>query len=256
MAPRIYNPWFEAQGIDAVVVPMGIRAEDYESSLPALFRITNLHGALVTMPHKPMTAGLVDSLSDAARVAGACNAIRREPDGKLLGDLFDGLGFVRALRRRAFEFEGAGCMVVGSGGVGSAIACALAAEGVASIRVHDAAVASAEALATRLKANFPGVAIRTGQGDPDGHDLIVNATPLGSRATDPLPFATDGLSPATWVGDVVMTVRSTSLLEAADARGCPTITGLEMLLEQIPVYLEFFGFSAATPEEIRAVAGM
>jgi len=59
-APMIYNPWFEKQGIDAVVVPMGVRPEDYPTSLTSIFRFSNLRGALVTMPHKVTTVGLMD----------------------------------------------------------------------------------------------------------------------------------------------------------------------------------------------------
>src|SRR5438477_5839862 len=73
-APLIYNPWFEKTGIDAVVVPMGVKAEDYPVFLKALSRLTNVHGALVTMPHKVTTVGLVDEVSTAVKVAGSCNA--------------------------------------------------------------------------------------------------------------------------------------------------------------------------------------
>src|ERR1700710_2727724 len=86
-APMIYNPWFEAKGIAAAVVPMGVRPEDYAGLLRDLFRVTNMHGALVTMPHKVATAGLVDELTTTARIAGACNAVLRRVDGTLLGDM-------------------------------------------------------------------------------------------------------------------------------------------------------------------------
>ena len=121
-APMIYNPWFEKRGVDAVVIPMGCRSEDYAAFLPLVFRLSNIAGALVTMPHKVTTVGLVDEVTPTARVAGACNAVRREPDGRLLGDMFDGEGFVRGVRRKGRALEGARALVVGSGGVGSAIA--------------------------------------------------------------------------------------------------------------------------------------
>ena len=98
-APMIYNPWFESQGIDAVVVPMGVKPEDYASSLKSIFRFTNLRGALVTMPHKVVTNSLVDEVTPTGRIAGACNAILLRPDGTLLGDQFDGAGFVRGVQR-------------------------------------------------------------------------------------------------------------------------------------------------------------
>src|SRR5437870_4843767 len=88
-APMIYNPYFEKHGIDAVVVPMGITAEHYTEVLRATFRLTNIHGALITMPHKITTISLVDEISTTARIAGSCNAVLRRLNGSLLGDMFD-----------------------------------------------------------------------------------------------------------------------------------------------------------------------
>jgi shikimate dehydrogenase len=121
-APMIYNPYFEKIGVDAVVMPMGVRAEDYPDVLKAVFRLTNIRGALVTMPHKVTTVALMDEVSTTARIAGACNAILRRPDGALAGDMFDGEGFVRGVARKGRTMKGASALVVGSGGVGSAIA--------------------------------------------------------------------------------------------------------------------------------------
>src|SRR6185312_637723 len=91
-APLIYNPWFESRGIDAVVMPMGVRADDYAAFLRPLFRLSNIRGALVTMPHKVSTVALLDEVSVGVRIAGSCNAILRRPDGSLYGDMFDGVG--------------------------------------------------------------------------------------------------------------------------------------------------------------------
>ncbi len=66
-APLIYNPWFERNGIDAVVVPMGCKAEDYAAFLRPFFRLTNVRGALITMPHKVSTVALLDEVSTAVR---------------------------------------------------------------------------------------------------------------------------------------------------------------------------------------------
>ena len=99
-APTIYNPYFERAGIDAVVVPMGCREEHYPAFLRAVFTLENIRGALITMPHKMSTVSLLDVRSPAVEIAGACNAVRRDADGRLVGDLFDGEGFVRGLRRK------------------------------------------------------------------------------------------------------------------------------------------------------------
>lgn len=253
-APMIYNPYFEDAGIDAVVVPMGVQAEDYPSVLPELFKLMNLRGALITMPHKVTTVSLVDEVTPTAQIAGAANAILKREDGTLLGDQFDGTGFVRGVKRKGRRLEGASALVVGSGGVGSAIAASLAAEGVARLGVFDAYAAPADALAARLRAHYGELEVTTGSNDPAGYDLVVNATPLGMNDGDPLPLDVDRLDTGTFVGEVVMKEAITPFLRAAQERGCETQVGVDMLFEQIPAYLEFFGFGSATPDQLRAVA--
>jgi shikimate dehydrogenase len=253
-APMIYNPWFEAKGIEAVVVPMGVQAKDYEALLKPLFRITNLHGALVTMPHKVTTTRLVDELTTTAQIAGACNAVLRRSDGSLLGDMFDGTGFVRGMERKGRRVSGARALVVGCGGVGSAIAASLAAAGLGEIALFDATPGSAEALGGRLRSHYPALGVTTGSNDPDGFDIVINATPLGMKPGDPLPVDVDRITAATFVGEVVMKEEFTPLLRAAMAKGCPVQVGTDMLFEMIPAYLEFFGFGTSTPEELRGLA--
>jgi shikimate dehydrogenase len=253
-APLIYNPWFESKGIDAVVVPMGVKAEDFPAALASLRKFTNLHGALVTMPHKVSVVGMVDEASTAVKIAGSCNALLLRPDGKLVGDMFDGAGFVRGVIRKGLKLAGASCLVVGAGGVGSAIAASLAAEGPAAMTLFDTNAAAAEGLAARLREHYPAIRVRVGANDPAGYDLVVNGTPLGMKPGDPLPFDVTRLAPSTFVGEVVMKQEITPLLEAARARGCRYQVGTDMLFEMIPAYLEFFGFGTATPDELRAVA--
>jgi shikimate dehydrogenase len=253
-APMIYNPWFEANGIDATVTPLGIKAEDFAALFPALFRITTMHGALITMPHKVPVTAMVDELTTTARIAGSCNAVLKRPDGSLLGDMFDGAGFVRGAARKGCVIAGARALVVGSGGVGSAIAASLAAAGLRGIGLFDVNAASAEALGDRLRRHYPALQVQTGSRDPAGWDIVVNATPLGMQAGDPLPVEIDRVAPGTFVGEVVMKEEFTPLLRAAQAKGCPVQVGTDMLFEMIPAYLEFFGFGTTTPEALRALA--
>jgi len=255
-APMIYNPWFEKAGIDAVVMPMGVKPEEFPQFLPLLFRLSNIRGALVTMPHKVTTVGLLDEVTPTVRVAGSCNAILRRPDGSLLGDMFDGAGFVRGVERKGRKLKGASTLVVGSGGVGCAIAASFAAAGVAQIGLFDAHAAAAEALAGRLKENYPELKVATGSADPTGYDVVVNATPLGMKEGDPLPIDVSLLSPKTFVGEVVMKAEYTPFLKAAKEKGCQVQVGTDMLFEQIPAYLEFFGFGTTTPDELRAVSAI
>jgi shikimate dehydrogenase len=253
-APMIYNPYFEKAGIDAIVMPMGVKAEDYPGFVRELFKLTNIRGALVTMPHKRTTVDLADEVSPTARIAGSANALLKQEDGTLLADMFDGEGFVRGVRRKGLELKDASALVIGSGGVGSAIAASLAAAGVSQMGLDDAMDEAAKSLAGRLSAHYPELAVSTGSADPTGYDLVVNATPLGMNDGDPLPIDMSLVAPTTFVGEVVMKTEVTPFLRAARERGCQTQVGTDMLYEQIPAYLEFFGFPTTTPEELRSVS--
>jgi shikimate dehydrogenase len=253
-SPMIYNPYFQSAGINAVVVPMACQSEHYPQFLKSVFTLENTRGALITMPHKVTTVGLLDAITDTVRVAGACNAVKRLADGRLVGDMFDGAGFVRGVQRKGFDLTGQRVLVVGTGGVGCAIAASLAGAGIAAISLFDVHAASCEALAQRLQTHYPHIEVRTGSSDPAGHGLVVNATPMGMNEGDPLPLDVSRLSPDTLVGEVVMKADTTAFLAAAQARGCRTQVGTDMLYEQIPAYLEFFGLPTTTAQVLRSGA--
>jgi shikimate dehydrogenase len=253
-SPMIYNPYFERAAIDVAVVPMGVSREDYPATLRAVLRLTNALGALVTMPHKRVTVGLLDACSPRVRVAGSCNAILRRPDGTLFGDLFDGLGFVAALVRNGFAVSGSRCLVIGAGGAGSAIAMALAAAGAGELVIHDIAAEPTAVLTARLREHHPQVDASAGPNDPAGFDLVVNASSQGMTAGDAIPVEIARLEASSFVAEVVMKPDVTPLLAAARARGCRTQPGIDMLFEQIPFYLEFFGLGHASSDELRALA--
>ncbi len=253
-SPQIYNPYFESAGISAVVVPMACQPHHFAAFLPAVFGLDNVRGALITMPHKVSVVDLLDEVTPTVRMAGSCNAVKKTPDGRLLGDMFDGLGFVRGLQAKGFDFHGRSALVIGAGGVGSAIAASLAQTGLAGIDLFDLHAPSAQALADRLRAHAPGLRVRTGHNDATGQDLVVNATPLGMKPSDPAPTDLNSLHRHTWVAEVVMSATPTPLVQRALQLGCPLQLGTDMLFEQIPAYLEFFGLPSTTPEHLRRVA--
>jgi shikimate dehydrogenase len=253
-SPLIYNPYFEQANIKALVVPMGCKAEHFPAFLQSVFNLENVRGALITMPHKVSVLSLLDEITPMVRVAGACNAVKRGADGKLYGDMFDGEGFVRGVQRKGFNVTGKSALVVGAGGVGSAIVASLAAAGIGEIALYDIDAAGCEALANRILANFPRVKVSICSNDPAGFDLVVNATPLGMKAGDPLPVDVNRLEAQTFVGEVVMAQEVTAFLAAARARGCRTQVGTDMLYEQIPAYLEFFDLPTTTAEHLREVS--
>jgi shikimate dehydrogenase len=253
-APTIYNPWFRRRGINAAVVPLGVRSEGFSEAFPQICRFTNFHGALITMPHKAAVVEWLDGVSTAVGVADACNAVRRNADGKLIGDMFDGEGFVRGVARAGRNVTGKRVFIVGCGGVGSAIAASCAKAGAGEVALTDTRSGAAERLAERLQLNYPSLKLSLGSNDPSGFDIAINATPLGTYPGDPLPIDPSRLWPSALVGEVVLKPSMTPFLAAAKARGLACVTGLDMLFEQIPAYLEFFGFPSATAEELRETA--
>lgn len=253
-SPQIYNPWFDAKGIDAVVVPMGVKAQEFEAFLPLVTRMSNFGGALITMPHKVTVMSLVDETTPTAKIAGAANAVKVGEDGRLLGDQFDGMGFVNGALTKGATFEGKNALVIGSGGVGSAIAASIAGAGVAKLGVFDARTESAEGLASRIAAHYPTIELSADSNDPAGYDIVVNATPMGMNEGDPMPMDTDRIEPTAFVGEVVMKKSMTPFLQAAADRGCAVQVGTDMLFAQIPSYLAYFGFGSTTAEELRSLA--
>ena len=252
-SPLIYNPYFDSIGVNAAVIPLGVRREDGEPSLRAIFRMTNVIGALITMPLKIDVVPMLDDMSTAVKIAGSCNAVRVGAGGRLEGDNFDGVGFVRGLKRKGCALKGASALVVGAGGVGSAIAAGLAGAGVAVLGLQDTLPGQMEGLAERLRIHHPDLRVRMGVSDPKGFDIADNSTPLGMNAGDPLPFDPARLSMGSTVCEVVLDGEVTPLLRAAEARGLMVQNGIDMLFEMIPVYLDFFGLPVTTPNRLRKI---
>jgi shikimate dehydrogenase len=130
----------------------------------------------------------------------------------------------------------------------------LASAGVSTAALFDLRAESALALAGRLQEHHPDLEVITGSRDPAGFDIVVNATPMGMNEGDELPLDVARIAPTTFVGEVVMKTDITAFVRAAQARGCAVQVGSDMLFEQIPAYIEYFGLPTTTPEVLRAVA--
>ena len=126
--------------------------------------------------------------------------------------------------------------------------------GIARLGLYDVSAHAMAELSKRLKSHYPNLEVVAGSADPAGYGIVVNATPLGMKKDDPLPVKIDRISPAAFVGEVVLQDEITPFLAAARAKGCEVQVGIDMLFEQIPAYLEFLGFGAATPGELRQLA--
>ncbi|UFN48405.1 shikimate dehydrogenase [Roseomonas sp. OT10] len=237
--PGAMNAHFAALGQDAVLVPMHVAPGDLATVVDGLRRLPNLDGIIVTVPHKERIAALCHSLTEAARLTGAVNAIRRDPDGRLVGGQFDGEGFVAGLRMAGHPVEGRRVWMAGAGGAAAGIGFALLRHGASALTIHNRTPDRAEALAARLRQACPGGAVAAGGPDPAGHDIVVNATSLGLHPGDALPVEPARLVPAMLAAEVVMQPAVTPFLAAAAGRGCVTHGGLPMLTAQVPILAAF-----------------
>ena len=239
--PQLFNELAAAHGIDAAMVPMHVAPEDLVAFMRGLRGWRNFGGLIATVPHKTAMPALCDTLTERARMADAVNAVRRERDGSLAGDLLDGEGFVGGLRARAIEPRGMDVWMAGAGGAASAIAFALIEAGAARLSIYNRTLARAAALAARLTAAFPVARIEVTEAPPQSCDLIVNATSLGMHDGDPLPVDAAALRPGMIVAEIIMSPATTPLLAAAARRGCRIHPGLPMLEAQIEAMARFMG---------------
>jgi shikimate dehydrogenase len=240
-SPQVLNPRFAAAGLNAVLMPVHIRPELFDETVVGLMAIGNLDGIIATVPYKARIMPFIGNVLPMAAKVGAANALRREADGRWSGDMFDGRGLVRGLRDAAISLDGRRVMLVGAGGVGSAIAVALADSGAAAMTIFDVDAGKAEALAARVAAAYPACGVRAGPVRIPGHDMLVNATPIGMTPGDGLPMSLDGLTPDILAIDVIHKLGGvTPFVDQARTLGCRTFDGHVMLNGQAEELAAFF----------------
>ena len=227
-SPAVFNAAFARLGRDMAFIAFQIRSGALERAWPAFEAMANLDGLVITMPHKEAVLPLLAGLGPTARLTGSVNTIRRRADGAFEGDMFDGEGFRDGLERAGHPPRGRRILQVGCGAAGTAIACALARAGAAELILHDSAPERLAALAALIQAHFPETRVQPGPPDPRGFDIVVNATPLGLRAGDPMSIDASLLAPSQLVADVIQNPEVTPLIAAARAIGCATTTGRDM----------------------------
>ena len=242
-APEVYNHLFQQHGVDAVLVPLKLPASALPGFLEHGMTAQNIGGFWATIPHKGQLAALLNPSDPVAQIAGAVNAVRRLPDGRLEAALFDGIGFVKGLDHFGIEVNGKRVLVVGAGGGGHAVAAAIAQRRPALLAVFNRTSDRAAALVDRLRPITSAASVAASN-HPAGFDLIVNCTSQGLEADDPLPFDPARVDDGAAVVDIIMSKQPTPLLRACRERGLKAEAGFEMLVQQIPEYLRFFGFEA------------
>lgn len=235
----VLNAAWQEAGRDLVTVPLHVHAPDLPHMLDSLRKAPNVAGTGITIPHKIAALSLVDHVTAAARLAGAVNFIRRNADGTLTGHNVDGSGFLAGLRAHGVEPAGRDVHIAGAGGVARPIAFALAGAGARRLTIRNRDMAKAEALLADIRASGDAAEciLETASGAPS--DLLVNATSLGMKDTDPMPFEAAEIPTGAIVAEVVMTPAETPLLAAARAKGCTIVPGRAMMDPQAALVAAF-----------------
>ena len=240
--PELFNAEFHArQGKDVIMAPLHVSKPDFDQVWRSLQTMKNFGGCIVTVPHKQRVVELADEASLTAQHMNAANAVRREADGRMVCDNFDGAGFIAGLHKQGHQVADKRILLVGAGGAGSAIAYSVAKAGAEALAIHDIAGEKQQALIDTIIKYFASCECIAGSADPGGFDMVVNATPLGMQADDLLSIDVEKLTSAMTVVDVIMKPAETRLLQHAKEIGCPIQYGRHMLEEQLFLQGEFLG---------------
>ena len=226
-SPAMQNYSFEKLGLDCAYLAFDIPLEKTKDALDA-FRTLHVGGFNVTMPCKTAVAQLVDRLSPAAEMIGACNTVVVEEDGTMTGHNTDGVGFIHNLREHGVEVKGQKIVLLGTGGAATAIAVQAALDGVEEIAIFnrkDEFYANGEKTVEKIRRAVPGIGSVSINDLDDAEllkeavgraDILINATRAGmSPLENVMPVPEEVLRPELAVADVVYNPRETLLVRKA-----------------------------------------
>lgn len=239
--PQTFNRLLHDKGVDGVMVPFHVPPSELADAIRGIRALHNFGGFIATVPHKTTILPYCDELTGDAALVGAVNCVRRDADGRLVGAILDGTGFIEGLCGKGIHPKGLRVHVAGAGGAGAAIAFALAAAGVSGLTVTNRTEARAEALCERIAGAYPGLDLSTNAARVADHDLVVNATTLGMKEGDPFPLDVERLDARQIVAEAIMEPAMTPLLAAAQAKGCRIHAGMAMLEGQITMMARHMG---------------
>lgn len=252
-SPAMYNYSFDKLGIDSAYLAFDVPLEKTKEAVEAL-KTFHAGGFNITMPCKTAVAGLVDRLSPAAEMIGACNTVVMEEDGSMTGHNTDGVGFVRNLKEHGVEVKGSRIVLIGTGGAATAVAVQTALDGAEEIAIFnrkDEFYANGEKTVEKIKKAVPSIGKISIQDLDDqaaleqavsGSDILINGTRAGmSPMENVMPIPEELLHPGLAVADVVYNPRETLLLKKAKEAGCrAAVGGIGMLLWQGAAAFELF----------------
>lgn len=229
-SPGLLTARFSERGVNAVCVPGHVERNGMSAFMAGLNALKNAPGLVITVPHKQVSLGYCDQLTTRAQFAQSVNVMRYSEDG-WIGDNTDGRGYVNGILAEGGTIAGKRVLLVGAGGAGASIAYEFLAAGCDHLAICEIDEARRDGLIARLEAAFPGK-LSVGSSDPTGFDIIANATPLGMRATDPLPVQVDKLHAGQFAACPITKPARSPFIEAAAAKGCQTMPGIGMFRAQ------------------------
>ena len=253
-SPAMYNFSFRHHNLDYAYMAFDIKEDQVPAALDAI-RLFKMRGANVTMPCKNEVAKHMDELSPAARIIGAVNTIVNE-DGKLVGHITDGIGFVRNLKEHGVDVKGKKMVVLGAGGAATAIQVQCALDGAESISIFNPTESTAE----KLSKETPDCKVSVFDLEDEAKlkeevanaDILVNATLAGMKPHEELTLIKDKsmFRPDLVVADVVYNPAETRMVKEAKEAGCKlAIGGKGMLLWQgAAAYKLYTGLEMPTAE--------
>ncbi len=226
-SPLMHNAAFDALGINYCYIAMAVRPEKLKEAIEGI-RVLGFAGINVTIPHKQTVMQYLDEIDEEARFIGAVNTIKNI-DGRLIGYNTDGRGFMESLKEQNIDPSGKNIFVIGVGGAARAV-CYYLCQSASKLYLHGRNMQKASSLMNDLKKLSSDISITETKSNIQYADIIINATPLGMKEDDPMPFDPSLLRPDQVVCDLIYW--DTPLIKQANAIGCKTVNGLGMLLWQ------------------------
>ncbi|MBH67831.1 MAG: shikimate dehydrogenase [Rhodospirillaceae bacterium] len=242
-APSVFNPLFEKHGIDAVMVPLHVPADNLASVIQGLRAMPNFGGMSVTLPHKLPIMKFCDDIGHQGQLVGAVNFAAFDEERRLIGDNCDGDGFVHGLLAAGFTVEGRKILMIGAGGAARAIAFSLAEHKASHLSIANRTMATAEKLAEAVEVAYPNVDVMASSPDPRGFEIVINTTSLGLREDDQLPLDPQLLEKGQLMAEIIMNPEETQILKAAKQRGCRVHFGRPMFDHQVAIQAKLFGYN-------------
>ena len=242
-APTIFTSIFKEKNIDAVMVPIHIEKDNLKNVIASLKNIKNFQGMTVTIPHKTTIANLCDHLEQDAEFTESVNWIKFDKDRKLIGNNFDGQGFVAGFLSQNFLIKNKKVCIFGAGGAAVSIACSLAKQKIKSLRIINRNYDKALELINKIKIIDKDLLVEVSKYKDNfllnDYDIIINATSLGLHKDDKLPFDVSKTSPNAIIADIIMQPLETELLKQAKKLGRSVHYGKYMIDSQIDLVGNF-----------------